>query len=124
MIRAVQVRPGERPAAIQIPDGGTFTYLINVFPDGFDGIRLAPDVIGYVGDSSLLDGSPHNGAGQALANAVYQRHAGRPYHSHVHGPMVVLGVTPTGDSTSVPERFVAQYLPQLQRTMAAGGEVR
>jgi hypothetical protein len=117
---AVRIDPDGKPAVVECP-AGAFRYLADVFPEGFDGIRLAPDVIGYVGDCSLLDGSPANDAGQALADAVYRRYAGRAYHSAVCGPMVVVGVTVDGGSTSVPAAFIAQFLPQLERAAAAGG---
>jgi len=121
-VAAVRIDPGGRPRVVEAT-AGAFRYLTAVFPDSFDGIRLGHDVIGYVGDSSLLDGSPPNVAGQALADAVYRKHAGRPYHGEVRGPMVVFGVSLSGESTSVPALFVAQHLPQLERA-ATGGEGR
>jgi hypothetical protein len=121
VINAVFIRPDGLPAPVQIPDGGTFAYLRQVFPDGFDGIRLGPDVTGYVGDCSLLDGSPTNGRGLALADAVYRDAAGRPYHTDVRGPMVVLGINGGGNSVSVPQEFLHRYLPALA---PAGGEGR
>lgn len=118
----VRIDPGGKPAVVDCP-AGVYRYLAEAFPEGFDGIRLGIDVIGYVGDCSLLDGSPPNEAGQALADAVYRKQAGRPYHADVRGPMVILGVTRSGDSVSVPAMFIAQHLPQLERAVA-GGEGR
>jgi hypothetical protein len=121
VIRAVFIRPDGLPVVVQIPDGGTFTYLCQAFPDGFGGIRLGRDVVGYVGDCSLLDGSPPNAQGLALADAVYRDAAGRPYHTDVRGPMVVLGLDRGGNSVSVPKEFLRRYLPTLA---PAGGEGR
>jgi hypothetical protein len=117
---AVRIDPGGAPAVVELAEGA-YRYLAATFPDSFDGIRLAPNVIGYVGDCSLLDGSVPNEAGQALADAVYRRHAGRAYHTDVRGPMVILGVGRTGDSTSVPPSFAADFLPQLTRDLTAAG---
>jgi hypothetical protein len=67
------------------------------------------------------DDEPANLAGQALADAVYRRHAGRPYHTDVRGTMVVLGVDQSGESVSVPPGFVRDFLPQLTRDLTAAG---
>lgn len=117
---AVRIDPDGEPAVAEFAEGA-YWYLCATFPDSFDGIRLGTDVIGCVGDASLLDGSPANLAGQALADAVYRRYAGRPYHTDVRGTMVVLGVGQSGESVSVPTMFVLDFLPQLTRDLAAAG---
>ena len=109
---AVRIDPGGEPVLAEVTQGA-YRHLHGVFPEGFDGIRLGPDVIGYVGDSSLLDESEPNPAGQRLADDVYQRHVHRPYHTAVCGPMVVLGVSRSGESVSVPAAFIRAHLPAL-----------
>lgn len=121
-IIAVRIDPGGAPVVVECP-AGAYRYLADTFfPDGFDGIQLGAGVIGYVGDSSLIDGSPPNPAALAIANVVYQRHAGRFYHTDVRGPMVILGVTDSGESASVPAAFVREFLPQLECEMAVSAQ--
>ena len=113
-MKAIHLELGQ-PARLVDIQTTPYDHLRGIFPDGFDGIRLAPDVVGYVGDTSLVDGAPANSAGKALADAVYQQAAGRDYHTRVCGPMVVLGVTEAGESTSVPDGFVQQFLSDLTK---------
>ena len=115
---AVHITPGANPQLTEVADGKAWEALRAMFPDGFDGIRLGHQVIGYVGDSSLLDGSPHNAGALAVARAVYQARAGRSYHTDICGPMLILGISRGGESMSVPAWFLAEFLPAL-----AGGEV-
>jgi hypothetical protein len=114
--RAVLI-PVDGPAQlVDIPDGdgGAYRYLAGTFePDAFACLHLGDGVDGWVGDSSLLLGLPHNDAATDLANAAYLAAAGRHCHVCVHGPMVVLGTTQTGACASVPDRFLAQFLPSL-----------
>lgn len=116
MTRAVLIPVGESsPELVDIPDGddAAYQYLASAFPDAFDAIRLGRDVEGYVSDVGLLDGSRWNSAGQALVDSVYLATASRTYHLPVAGPMVVLGVTRGGAATSVPDKFLTEFLPAL-----------
>lgn len=117
MTRAVLIPVDGPPQLVDIPDGdqATFRHLRDLFtPDAFDAIRLDHDVLGYVGDSSLLDPETrHNVGALALADAAYRLGGGGSYHTCIHGPMLVLGVTRSGASTSVPEAFLSEFLPAL-----------
>jgi hypothetical protein len=94
-------------------NGSAYRGLHLRFPECFDGIRLAPDVVGYVGDESLIDGSPSNVHARSVADACYQKAAGRNYHTDVRGLMVILGVTVNGESIDVPADFLAEHFPQV-----------
>lgn len=124
MTRAVLIPVDGPPELVDIPgedvDLAVFRYLMRTFPGSFDGIRLGQDVIGYVSDVGLLDGSPWNPGAQALADSVYLAVAGRTYHTPIAGPMVVLGVREHGASTSVTSGFLDTYLPDLAPDLAAG----
>lgn len=117
MTRAVLIPVDGPPELVDIPgeaaDAAVYAHLARMFPDAFDGIRLGPDVIGYVSDVGLLDGSPSNPRAVGLVDDVYQQYAGRAYHSCIHGPMVVLGVTRSGASVGVPDAFLAEHFPAL-----------
>ena len=105
--------PVDGSPEVQEIHGEAFRHLVHHFPDGFDGIRLGNGVIGYVGDCSLVDGSPANVRGLAVTDACYRKAAGRDYHADVRGPMVILGVTRGGSEKSVPDNFIAEHFPTL-----------
>jgi hypothetical protein len=106
------VIPADVPPTLE-DIGESYPGLAARFPDGFDSLRLGTDVVGWVGDCSLLDGSPHNPHAQELVDAVYRAYAGRDCHVHVHGLMVVLGTGHDGESLPVPADFLAAFLPDL-----------
>lgn len=104
------VIPVDGPPAVHETGGTAYSYLKATFPDGFDGISLGPDVIGYVGDESLIDGSTPNLAAKTLADDIYQAVVGRCYHTPVCGPMVIFGLSrESGNSTDVPAKFLAAH---------------
>ena len=102
-------------SAPHIVDIGPDSYrgLAARFPDGFDSLRLARGVDAYVGDCSLIDGSPHNDAGTALADDCYRAVTGEPCHVDIHGLAVILGTTEYGTSVDVPAEFIAAHDPHL-----------
>lgn len=93
-------------------DGSAYAGLAPLYPDGFDSIRLRRDVTAYVGDTSLIDGTPVNQEATDLVVRCY-RDAGYQWPSPVCGLVVVLGLTEWGDSVEIPEDFIRLYYPQL-----------
>ncbi len=93
-------------------DGSAYRGLAPLYPDAFDSIRIRRDVVAYVGDSSLLDGSPVNREATDLVNRCYQA-VGSSWPTGVFGLAVVLGMGEWGNSLPVPDDFVFTHYPEL-----------